>query len=193
MLELTNNFAAPESQKLLFGEEFWEKVLITQVNAVLECSASNKKEVDKMVKRYNQKKKDIIFFVGSCDIFEGDEMISFDKRLESSRLLQLIAIHFLSEMPKLIKSVWGDEVKSIPEQIEARVKAAGELPVNELFDDDVRLAEHAYYVVGFLCHAGMKEKERRTKKNDIGKCIEEACSHYLSAGDSISDKAENDM
>ena len=52
-----------------------------------------------------------------------------------------------------------------------------------MFGDDTRLAEHAYYVVGFLNHAGMKEKERRTDKNDIGACIERACRHYLSADD----------
>ena len=113
MLELTKYFATSECQKLLFDVEFWGKVLISQVNAIVECSASNHKEVEKMVKRYRQKKKEIIHFVGSGDIFEGDEAISFHKRLEASRLLQLIAIHFLAEMPKLIKSSWGESVQSI--------------------------------------------------------------------------------
>ena len=58
----------------------------------------------------------------------------------------------------------------------------------ELFGDDTRLAEHAYYVVGFLNHAGMKEKERRTDKNDVGACIERACRHYLLADDPKLDK-----
>lgn len=184
MLELSNNFTTKESQKLLFNVDFWEEVSITQVNAILECSAATNKEVASMVKRYRQKRNDIVFYVGSQDVYEGDTTIPQSQRLEASRLMQLIAIHFLSEFPKLIKSSLGGEVLSIPEQINNEVKAANELAINKLFGDDVRLSEHAYYVVGFLCYAGMKEKERRSKKNDIGRCIEKACSHYLTAGDS---------
>jgi len=62
-----------------------------------------------------------------------------------------------------ISSSWGDDVLSISEQVDVVIKKSLELDsVDELFGGNKRLGEHAYYVVGFLNHAGMKEKDRRT-------------------------------
>ena len=50
---------------------------------------------------------------------------------------------------------------SIPDQIQSEVERGFGMEVGDLFGGDVRLSEHAYYVVGFLNNSGMKESERR--------------------------------
>lgn len=184
MLEMSSYFSEKSSQQLLLDVDFWEDVAISMHNAILECSTDNKKEVTKMTTKYRGMKAELLYSIGSHDIFDGEgSSIGFRQRHEAKIILQLIGMEFMGEFQRLIKSSWGDVVLSIPEQIEAEVKAALDLPLDKLFGDDVRLSEHAYYVIGFLCHAGMKERDRRTKKNDIGECIGVACSHFLAADD----------
>ena len=77
--------------------------------------------------------------------------------------------------------IMGGNIQSIPEQIQLTVKRGMDTAVSQLFGNDIRLSEHVYYVVGFLNAAGLKEKDRRSSKHDIGRCIEKACSNYLSA------------
>lgn len=56
---------------------------------------------------------------------------------------------------------------------------------------DWNVAQHVYYVVGFLCHAGAKETKRHTTKNDVGLCINALHRHFSSDNKMISDfKAE---
>ena len=184
MLEYSKNFTEEADQATLFQEELWGKASISYVNAVLECAASTEKELEKMQKKFRKMKEEILDFVATYDLYVGDESVSEEKKLESKRMLHLLGFHFLTEYPKLVKSSWGANILSIHEQIDAEVNIAVELAVGQLFGDDERLAEHAYYVVGFLCHAGIQEKDRRTKENDLGKCIELACSHFLAADDS---------
>ena len=158
MLEYSKNFTEEADQATLFQEELWGKAPISYVNAVLECAASTEKELEKMQKKFRKMKEEILDFVATYDLYVGDESISEEKKLESKRMLHLLGFHFLTEYPKLVKSSWGANILSIHEQIEAEVNIAVELEVGQLFGDDERLAEHAYYVVGFLCHAGIRRE-----------------------------------
>ena len=187
-------FVNEEDRVVLFNEEFWQQVSVSIVNAISLCFTSNRKEVKKMSHKYRLMEKKIIETIGKHDVYdEGDTSKTEKQRLAASRTMMLIGWHYLHEFSKLIKSSWGDDIRSIHEQIDAELKSAFELSTGELFGDDTRLAEHAYYVVGFLNHAGMKEKERRTDKNDVGACIERACRHYLSADDPKLDELRETM
>jgi len=187
-------FVNEEDRVVLFNREFWQQVSVSIVNAISLCFTSNRKEVKKMSHKYRLMEKKIIETIGKHDVYdEGDTSKTEKQRLAASRTMMLIGLHYLHEFSKLIKSSWGDDILSIHEQIDAELKSAFELGTGELFGDDTRLAEHAYYVVGFLNHAGMKEKERRTDKNDVGACIERACRHYLSADDPKLDELRTTM
>ena len=54
------------------------------------------------------------------------------------------------------------------------LKRGMDTAVSQLFGNDICLSEYVYYVVGFLNAVGLKEKDWRSSKYDIGRCIEKA-------------------
>eukprot|EP00956_Cyclotella_meneghiniana_P037701 scaffold143182_cov77-Cyclotella_meneghiniana.AAC.1 len=58
-----------------------------------------------------------------------------------------------------------------------------ELSIRDYFEDD--LGKHVYYVSGFLCRAGQKEAERRTKNNEVGACILSASQNHVTSDSEI--------
>ena len=186
MLSYSHGYFDKEEDKLLlFDHTFWETVAISLVNATAECITGKRQEIKKMSRKYRLLKKDIIATIGKHDIYDvGDASIDIKQRTFASRTMMLIGGHFIDEYSKLIKSAWGKDILSTQQQIDVELKVASAMDVGQLFGDDVRLAEHAYYVVGFLNHAGINESARRSDKNDIGACIEGACKqHYYAAND----------
>eukprot|EP00975_Prorocentrum_lima_P061257 12843309-Prorocentrum_lima.AAC.1 len=76
-----------------------------------------------------------------------------------------------------ITPVGGQKRVPIDKQIVDELKAVEEMPVEEYFNCGV--GKHVYYVVGWLCHAGAEEANRRTDKNPIGKCIASLQQHFV--------------
>ena len=49
--------------------------------------------------------------------------------------------------------------------------------MGELFEDKT-VAQHVYYIIGFLCNAGAKEAARRSGDSAIGECIKSLDRHF---------------
>ena len=134
-----------------------------------------------MTSAYHKKRNLILGSIASRPVYNDDADVTPKQRLEAVHIRHLIGYQFLTELPKLIRSSWGEAIVSIPDQIQAEVERGVALGHKKLFGGDQRLSEHAYYVVGFLNHAGLKESKRRSKKKDVGACIEKACNNFLAA------------
>ena len=91
-------------------------------------------------------------------------------------LLVLIGHEFIKWIQRLITSAAGEERTPIPQQIDQVVSEAISMPVEDLFSRGV--GKHVYYIIGFLCAAGTKEAKRRTKRNDVGKCVGSLSDHF---------------
>ncbi len=63
------------------------------------------------------------------------------------------------------------------------MKELEDKPLAEYFEGTV--AKHVYYISGFLCRAGEKEKERRSKNNDVGTCIGAVSRHFVTKASEI--------
>lgn len=77
----------------------------------------------------------------------------------------------------------------IDKQLQDCVDALQSKPLSEYFSEPI--AQHVYYVAGFLCRAGEKEKERRTDQQLIGDCIGAINDHFDSSSAEI--EKSNDL
>ena len=95
-------------------------------------------------------------------------------------LLYIVGFEFVEMYQKLITPPGGKERKSIRQKVMAIVDGAVEADINDLFEKKV--AEHVYYVIGFLCDAGSKEAKQWTTENDVGECIKALNLHFALTG-----------
>ena len=86
-------------------------------------------------------------------------------------------MEFVKWFQRLITPPNGRERVAIHQQIEQLVDEATKSDLEAMFDPP-RVAEHVYYIVGFLCDAGSKEALRRSKKSNVGECIKAINSHF---------------
>ena len=121
-----------------------------------------------MTRKYELKKEAILdFFIALYDPFVDEDDVPLKKCREVLLILHLLGFEFLRIFHSVIKSSWG-ETKLIPEQIYKVACNTLELPSSDFFSDKI-LTEHVYYIIGFLCNAGLKEKDQRSKDNDVGR------------------------
>jgi hypothetical protein len=77
----------------------------------------------------------------------------------------------------------------IDEQLEEYIKKLLSKPLREYFS--LAIAQHVYYIAGFLCRAGEKEMVRRTDNKEVGQCIGAINDHYSSSSAEI--EQSNDL
>ena len=90
---------------------------------------------------------------------------------------------FLEAYEQLTAPPRGKKILLISQQLDNFIKDLSTTNLSDLFEDGV--SKHVYYVSGFLCRAGEKEADRRSKdKNSIGfavgQCIKEVSAHFVS-------------
>ena len=115
-----------------------------------------------MTRKYELEKEAILdFFIAAHDPFVDEDDVPLKKRREASLILHLLGFEFLRTFHSLIKSSWG-ETKSIPDQIAEVARKNLEFPSSDFFSDKI-VAEHVYYIIGFLCNAGLKDFQSNLK------------------------------
>ena len=70
---------------------------------------------------------------------------------------------------------------SINQQIEKIVADAVSKSVEDYFD--CIIAQHVFYIIGFLCGDGEKEAERRSNNANVGNSIKDINCHFASVND----------
>ena len=146
--------------------------------AIEKYTPVDEKDIRKKSDRYESKKMRIINqYIGTYNIL-GDDCDEGDaeKLHDTQFILILIGMEFAKWFQKLITPPNGRERVPIHLQISKLVDKAVKMDLEQLFDGKV--AEHVYYIVGFLCDAGSKEALRRSKKSNVGECIKAINSHF---------------
>eukprot|EP00956_Cyclotella_meneghiniana_P017319 scaffold28077_cov23-Cyclotella_meneghiniana.AAC.1 len=105
------------------------------------------------------------------------------KRKKLRGLVVSVGYVFVDIFEMLITPPKGSKITSLKHQLDALLLQLEDLPIWDYFKDD--LGKHVYYVSGFLCRAGQKEAERRTKNNDVGACILSASQNHVTSDSEI--------
>eukprot|EP00956_Cyclotella_meneghiniana_P015438 scaffold23672_cov83-Cyclotella_meneghiniana.AAC.2 len=107
----------------------------------------------------------------------------FEKRNKLHGLVVSVGYVFVEIFEMLITPPKGSKITSLKHQLDALLLQLEELSIRDYFKDD--LGKHVYYVSGFLCRAGQKEAERRTKNNEVGACILSASQNHVTSDSEI--------
>jgi hypothetical protein len=106
-----------------------------------------------------------------------------DTKLKLRLVSMSIGYVYLDLFEVLINARCGGRILSVKQQLEGLLKELEDKPLAEYFEGTV--AKHVYYISDFLCRAGEKEKERRTKNNDVGACIGAVSRHFVTKASEI--------
>ena len=159
----------------------WSTTANKLTSAIKKYTPKDQKDVKRKAAKFELKKQQILEkYIGNYELFAkgSDEAGTHDIKWERMvDLLYVIGIEFIRLFQALITPPNGKKRVAINAQIEELVATAVDKPVSDLFHNKM-LHKHAYYIIGFLCHAGTKEAGRRTKDNDIGLCIKSLDSHF---------------
>lgn len=72
----------------------------------------------------------------------------------------------------------GSKIVLITEQLEQCLQELQDKSLFNYFSSEVN--QRIYYIAGFLCHAGQKERDRRAAKTQLGACIGAVSTHFAS-------------
>ncbi|KAL3784653.1 hypothetical protein ACHAWO_013451 [Cyclotella atomus] len=122
------------------------------------------------------------------DHFRGrDDIILYSwdtvKYTKLQNLSGQIGYLFLDIFELLITPPHGSRI------LEEYIKTLRSKPLREYFS--LAIAQHVYYIAGFLCRAGEKEMVRRTDNKEVGECIGAINDHYSSSSAEI--EQSNDL
>ena len=139
----------------IFGSALWEEMHDTLTEAVVLFTPNSEDEVKRNSRRFERKKRRIIEdLVGNYKILDLNPNDSL-KEIHVQAIQMLLGEVFLVWFQRLITPPRGQVRISVEDQIQNIVGAVVEKDVNELFDPKV--AQHVYYIVGFLCNTGVKD------------------------------------
>ena len=160
----------------VFDTAMWDQVSAKLLNAIVECTPKSEKEYKKKAEKYEDMKGAIIdHFVATYHPLSPTNL----KSMELSPLLQHFGFEYIRIFQNLITPPGGNDRVPIVQQIDDCVKKIINKPLDQFFQD-AKVAQHVYYIIGFLCHAGSKEATRRSKKNDVGRCMNSLSRHFSS-------------
>lgn len=173
-------FKTDEEQDVFFEDtDLWDDVSDKMVCAIAKYTPQIEKDIKRKSEKFELKKEKIIdLFICRHELAGVEaEDISLDKHREMALLLHIIGSKFIESFQKLITPPCGKKRIPINEQIESVVIKVRDTSVVELFKDKT-VAQHVYYIIGFLCHAGAKEAARRSEDSAIGECIKSLDRHF---------------
>ena len=159
-------------------DDFWSDAVEYTIESIEENIPSSRGELKKCRDSYF---KDMIhlvdehFFTREMDHYQGT---AWENNLKLRNISGRIGYVFLDAIEHLITPPRGSKIQLISSQLDSCLRELEDKTVHEYFTEDV--SKHVYYIAGFLCRAGEKEKERRTSKNNIGLCIGAISAHFVS-------------
>jgi len=174
-----------EDVELFFDSEeagyLWQEVCFKLTSAISKCTPTVEKEIKSRTNKFEKLKDKILLFISDFDLVEEEDKVDGKKLKEMITIQEVIGAAFVYWFQGLIKPLHGDEVVPIHQQISSALEDIIQKDVDKLFDDNT--SRHVYYIIGFLCHAGSKEAERRSDDNASGKCIKALEEHFASGRD----------
>ena len=172
-------FKKKEDQDVFFNDtDLWDGVSDKMVYAITKYTPQEEKDIKRKSEKFEAKKDKIVdSFISRHELEGVEDDIPLSKHREMALLLHIIGSKFIELFQKLITPPGGKKRVPINEQIEAVVLEVKDTSVGELFEDKT-VAQHVYYIIGFLCNAGAKEAARRSGDSAIGECIKSLDRHF---------------
>ena len=172
-------FKKKEDQDVFFNDtDLWDGVSDKMVYAITKYTPQEEKDIKRKSEKFEAKKDKIVdSFISRHELEGVEDDIPLSKHREMALLLHIIGSKFIELFQKLITPPGGKKRVPINEQIEAVVLEVKDTSVGELFKDKT-VAQHVYYIIGFLCNAGAKEAARRSGDSAIGECIKSLDRHF---------------
>ena len=174
-----------EDVDLFFDSEeakyLWVEVCTQLTSAISKCIPTEEKEIKSKTTKFEKLKDKVLEYISDFDLVEEDD-VDDNKLTEMIIIQEIIGAAFVYEFQGLIKPLHGKERVPIHQQISSVLEDIILKDAGKLFDDDIT-SRHVYYIIGFLCHAGSKEAERRSDDSDTGKCIKALEVHFASGRD----------
>ena len=172
-------FKKKEDQDVFFDDtDLWDGASDKMVYAITKYTPQQEKDIKRKSEKFEAKKDKIVdSFISHHELEGVDDDISLSKHREMTLLLHIIGSKFIELFQKLITPPGGKKRVPINEQIEAVVLEVKDTSVGELFEDKT-VAQHVYYIIGFLCNAGAKEAARRSGDSATGECIKSLDRHF---------------
>ena len=172
-------FKKKEDQDVFFNDtDLWDGVSDKMVYAITKYTPQEEKDIKRKSEKFEAKKDKIVdSFISRHELEGVEDDIPLSKHREMALLLHIIGSKFIELFQKLITPPGGKKRVPINEQIEAVVLEVKDTSVGGLFKDKT-VAQHVYYIIGFLCNAGAKEAARRSGDSAIGECIKSLDRHF---------------
>ena len=177
MLSYSKYFNNDTAKAILFNPLMWEQISLRIFDSVKKNAANSTQDLKKMSEDHPLEMQDLLD-EGVAKIFGWENDTQVEKCNEAAGLLHFIGFKFLEEFNSQIKTSCGKMNLQIHSQVESLVSALILLSYDELFDDET-IAEHAYYVIGFLGNQLENEAKRRNKRGEIRRCMEHFCRHFI--------------
>jgi hypothetical protein len=159
-------------------EDFWSVAMDFTLESIEENIPSTRGELKKCRDSYFKDMDFLIkehFFVRDLDIYQGT---AWEGNLKLRNISGRIGYVFCDAIDTLLSPPKGSKIVLISEQLETCLQELDSKAVIDYFSSEVN--RHVYYIAGFLCHAGQKEKDRRSTDKRVGKCIGAVSSHFVS-------------
>jgi hypothetical protein len=169
-------------------EWFWEDARDFMFEALCEHIPSSRNELKKCREAYFRDGMHLVKSHFYHRLLVEYTFESTDRKNELRNLSGSIGHVFLELFEQLVAPPKGKKILLINSQLDDCIKKISTTRLEELFEDDI--AKRIYYISGFLCRAGEKEADRRSKDKDspgylVGQCIKEVSSHFVAQTSSL--------
>ena len=183
------NFFTDTSQRLRFSlnyfshnpdddENFWEKAWALMFYAIDDNMPLTPSQVKSCKDNYFRDATDIVTqhfgqYIPEVYIDDTDE-----NKIRLRNVSLSIGYVFLDVFEMLTTPPGSRRIETIKKQLDSLLIEIEDRQPSDFFSKTV--SKHLYYITGFLCRAGEKEKARRTDKNEVGVCIGAISRHFVS-------------
>ena len=172
-----------EEQEIFFQEKIWNEFAEKMYTAIKDNIPRNSRFVKSATKKYVDAKEGVIDWVAGYKLYPDSSVVSDEKRDEAALVIHSLGFEFSKIFHKLITRKGEKKRVPIGDQIAVVLQETESRELKDYFD--VGVAKHVYYVIGWLCHAGQAEADRRTSTNDIGKCIKSLMNNFTADDEEV--------
>lgn len=164
-------------------EWFWEDACDFMFESLVEHIPSSRSDLKKCRACYFQDKAHLVRTHFRTRLLTEYSFETIERQRRLRNISGLIGEVFVEVYEQLTTPPSGKKIILIRQQLDQCIKDLSKSNLNNLFVDGID--QRIYYITGFLCRAGEKESERRSKSAEstgfaVGQCIKEVSDHFVS-------------